>query len=61
MKGTFIKKGKIFIIKLTQFLKENSTMHKAKNHLLCLQQIPRKKEYILQKSKVKVHQEAISM
>lgn len=36
-------------------------MHKAKNHILCLQQIPTKKEYILQKSKVKVHQEAISM
>lgn len=36
-------------------------MLKAKNHLLCLQPIPMKKEYILQKSKVKVHQEAISM
>lgn len=36
-------------------------MHEAKNHLLHLQQIPMKEEYILQKNKVKVHQEAISM
>lgn len=36
-------------------------MHEAENHLLYLQQIPMKKEPILQRNKVKVHQEAISM
>lgn len=60
MKGALKKRENLYI-KLTQFLKEVSTMHKAKNHILCLQQIPTEKEYILQKSKVKVHQEAISM